>query len=284
MKPIKMFSLPVLAALMAMAFVGAGSAMAESTALCGSDEEVCQAITHVHETSITKGLLLGAVKVECDVLFLGDVEKTGAPLEILGHFTYTNCKTSGGTACTVGEVAGTDAKISVLKTAHELSSVTGNGEVTVKCGVLINCTYNGTGLEGHGKGPLLSEKENGEVRLEEQTTNKVKGFCPETAKLDLLTTPLEATYLGPAELLYCVLYLHNTNGFYAASDCKGTPVAGNEYDLMGGPAGWTVGLLVCISMWSGGLWVERVSTHECKKDAATLKGGTYEHGTITAAY
>jgi hypothetical protein len=68
------------------------------------------------------------------------------------------------------------------------------GSVNAHCGFLINCTYDGEGLEGHGLGPLLSGTEtNGQVRIEEAVTHRVSGVCPETAKLDLLTTPLEAT-------------------------------------------------------------------------------------------
>ncbi len=57
MKLIKMFGLAVLAALMAMAFVGTGSAMAESTSLCTEDPgegKACpegKSLTHLHETT-----------------------------------------------------------------------------------------------------------------------------------------------------------------------------------------------------------------------------------------
>jgi hypothetical protein len=210
MKSIKMLGLAALAALMAMAFVGASSAMAESTALCKEDpinlpSEVCpeeKRISHVHEQTLSgsPGLLLSSVvEVLCDVLFLGDVQNIGNlgnPLEILGHFTYKNCMTANNSACTVTEITATDAKIKVLKLGHELADVTGAGEVNVHCGFLINCTYNGEGLSGHALGPLLSGTEtNGQIRLEEQTTHRVSGVCPETAKLDILTTP----YLTEAE-------------------------------------------------------------------------------------
>jgi len=198
-----------LIAVMAMALTDASSAVAEPTALCTEDavelenEECPEAkrIAHVHETTQegNKALLLGTVKIECDVLFLGDVQNAnnlGDPLEISGHLTYTNCKTSEGTNCTVAEVAGTETKIKVSRSGHESGAVTSAFEVNFKCGFLMNCTYNGTGLEAHALGPLLSEAKNGEARLEEQTTNHIKGFCPETAKLDLLTTPLEATYIS----------------------------------------------------------------------------------------
>ena len=205
-----MLGLTALAALMAMTFVGTGSAMAESTALCKEDAvllsgEVCpeaKRISHVHEVSVGKGVLLSSlVTIECEVLFLGDVTSAnnlGAPLVISGNFTYpmTGCETTGGTLCTVTETSAS-ATIEVLKTAHELAEVKGTAEVNAQCGIFINCTYNGVGLLGHGLGPLLSSSLNGNVGLSEKTTNKIGGFlCPKTAKLDLTTTPLEHTYIA----------------------------------------------------------------------------------------
>src|SRR6185436_18150219 len=69
MKPIKMLGLTALAALMAMAFIGASSAMAEDTVLCSTDPATsCTEVTHVHETSVTKAKLLTSfLTVECDV-------------------------------------------------------------------------------------------------------------------------------------------------------------------------------------------------------------------------
>jgi hypothetical protein len=207
-KLLKLFGLVALAALMAMAFVGAGSAMAENTALCkdmptnhddegldGKDGVCDDPITHVHETTLSgaKAKLLSSIlNVECDVLFLGDVLALGAPQVIhSGLFTYTNCNSN----CVVTQ-EGT-VLISVLKLGHELADVTGEGQVHVECGAFIDCKYNGTGLLGHGLGPLLSSHLNGSVILSEQTTNKVGGaLCPATAKLDITTTPLTHTYIG----------------------------------------------------------------------------------------
>jgi len=205
-KLIKMFGLAAMAALMAMAFAGAGSAMAESTALCdtmpGSGEhEVCPAghlVKHVHEVTLESKLakLLSSVEVECDVLFLGDVttegllsKAAGAWLTIVGKFTYTNCN------CEVKETSASST-IEVLKLGHELADVKGKGVVLVIC-IGINCEFTGEGLLGHALGPLLAEETNGEVRLEEQETKKLAGgfLCPKTAKLDILTTPLSPTYI-----------------------------------------------------------------------------------------
>jgi len=192
-KPIKMLGLAALAALLAMAFVGASSAMAESTVLCSNDSETsCTEVTHVHETSVGKAKLLSEPTVECDVLFLGDtVAGTSAPLHIDGKFTYTNCNNS----CVVEEVNG-PALIQVLRTATDLSAVTGEGLVKLTCFFgFIKCSYNGEGLEGHGTGPLKSAQTNGSVVIKEQETHIETGTCPESAFLDITTTPLSKTYI-----------------------------------------------------------------------------------------
>jgi hypothetical protein len=215
MKLLKMFGLVALAALMVMAFVGAGPAMAESTALCANippydlaDEDptdlpdrdgllaVCNnLVTHVHETTLSGAkakLLSKAINVECDVLFLGDVLGLATPQVIhSGAFTYTNCNTG----CTVTQ-EGT-ALISVLRLGHETADVAYEYQVHVECGAFIDCKYNGTGLKGTAKGPLLSSHLNGETTITEQTANKVGGaFCPSTAKLDITVTPLTHTWIG----------------------------------------------------------------------------------------
>jgi hypothetical protein len=204
-KPIKMFGLAALAALMAMAFVGASSAMAESTALCTADpgtgaSPVCPAgkgTTSVHETSVGKAKLLASPEVQCNVLFESTkVGAKGAPQVLEGHFTYTNC------GCTVKEKAGTTAKINILREGHETASVTGEAEIIVTC-FGIECTYKGTGLKGTAKGPLLSTEANGEVNLSEQEVTGKGAFCPSKGKLDIKTTPLAAAYIA-SSLMLCV--------------------------------------------------------------------------------
>jgi hypothetical protein len=204
-KPIKMFGLAALAALMAMAFVGVSSAMATgSTSLCKADENPCSAaniITHVHETTLTghKALLLAEPEVECDVLFLGDTLNSGLgnPLIIHGNFTYSNCE--GG--CTATE-ENAPTEIRVLRTGTELATVTsgtgaGAGLVHLNCFAFFNCRFTGAGLTGHGLGPLTSSELNGSVTLTGQETTRESGtFCPEKALLDITTTPLEKAYIS----------------------------------------------------------------------------------------
>jgi hypothetical protein len=221
-KAIKTIGLAALASLMAMAFVGASSAMAESTALCKTDEVPCKeanVINHVHETSVGKAVLLTSIgNTECNVLFLGDAVQgmeEGAGLGIFGNFTYTNC-VLGGSSCTATEENG-PSEIEVSRTGAETASVTGEGLVHVVCSGFIDCSYTGSGLKGTAKGPLISTQKNGEVTLSEQKTAKEAGgfLCPKEAKLDITTTPLEATTVSTPAVDLCVEYEH-ANGFFLA--------------------------------------------------------------------
>jgi hypothetical protein len=232
-----MFGLAALAALLAMAFVGASSAMAGSTVLCSNDSEAsCTAVTHVHEATLAGSqavLKTSILTVKCDALFLStSVGGEAAPQVIKGSFTYTNCNNS----CVVTEENG-PSEILVLRTGHETSSVTGEGLVHVVCGSFINCLYNGEGLVGTGKGPLLSTETNGEVKLTEQAVSEEGGsfFCPDTSELTIVTTPLSATYIKH-KLMLCVenvsktgLYEEPGNGI----ECKNDPKTGkSKYDLV----------------------------------------------------
>jgi len=193
MKSIRTFGLAALAALAAMAFAGSTAATASTVGLCG--EESCPSyLSHVHETSVSKAKLLASPEVQCDVLFLGEVispEGVDQLLVIDGNFTYTNC----GAGCAVEERSG-NSTIVVRKTASEKAAVIGEGEVQVNC-MGLNCYYDGLGLEGSAKGASISTQENGEVAISEQDVHGVKGlFCPKTAKLDIVTTPLSPTYIS----------------------------------------------------------------------------------------
>jgi len=203
MKPIKMFGLAALAVLMAMAFVGASSAMATTTQLCNTDTAPCGSpVTHIHKVAVLIHWLSPLGNVLCD-LFLtlsNSVGGLGAPQIVHSSSTYSGCKRKkifgGEENCTFTELNG-PAEVTILRTGHETASVTEEGEVEVKCGSVIECTYNGENLIGTAKGPLLSTQTNGEVTLSEQTMHAVKGaFCPETAKLDLTTTSSTAIYIS----------------------------------------------------------------------------------------
>jgi len=198
MKAIKTIGLAALAVLATAAFAGVTSAMAESTVLCSVDESPCaegNVITHLHGTSVGKSKLLTSLgTVECNGLALGDVIEEGPPLVMSGTSTFTECVLGGG-SCTATEENG-PAKTKALKEGHETGSVVGEGLIHLVCGSSIDCSYNGTGLKGTIKGPLLSTQTNGEVTISEQATNKEAGgfLCPKTSKVDGTATSLVAMY------------------------------------------------------------------------------------------
>jgi len=198
MKAITVIGLAALTVLTATAFVGATSTMAESTVLCSVDESPCaegNVITHLHGTSVGKAKLLTSIgTVECDALALGDVIGKGPPLVLRGTGTYTNC-VLGNSSCTVAEENGpTETK--ALKEGHEIGSVVGEGLFHVVCGTTVDCSYNGIGLKGTIKGPLLSTQPNGEITAIGQAATKEPGgfLCPKTTKEDSTATSLVATY------------------------------------------------------------------------------------------
>jgi hypothetical protein len=198
MKPINMLGL-VLTTLMAMAFASTSSAMAESTALCDTDpgkgaQEACppgHLVTHVHPAGRVT-VLTPVLNVECAALSLEDaLANLANPLVTHGPFTFSGCHSN----CTVTEVNG-PAEIKFLKLGHEAGDYTLEFELHVLCGEFFNCTYNGTGLKGMFKGPLLSAEASGEVSLSNQTLNKTGGiFCPSTSKIDFLLFTLIATHI-----------------------------------------------------------------------------------------
>jgi hypothetical protein len=198
-KAIKTIALSGLATVFVISFLGASTAMAESTSLCRADQNPCAAINQInstHQTSVGKAKLLTSLgTTECTALFSGTTSGAGDPLVISGGFTYSNC-TLAGNSCTWTEENG-PAKISLSKEGHETAKVTGEYLIHVVCGTSIDCSYTGTNLVGTAKGPLLSAQipDNGEIAISEQSLTKETGgfLCPKTGKLDVTTTPLVAT-------------------------------------------------------------------------------------------
>jgi len=106
-RTIKALGLGLVAAITAMAVIGAGPAMAnENTALCKVKELVCPTVSQYGKGTVIKGklkagtkaVLTGSLKVECEESGVG-LELTGASLgaTVLGKFTEltfnkcTNC-------------------------------------------------------------------------------------------------------------------------------------------------------------------------------------------------
>jgi len=221
MRFIKMLGLAALATMIAMAFVGASSAMAApehpEIVLCEKSELVCGVEnwhpnpTELHmegKTAPTK-LLSSIGTVECQLVLSRITLLNKLAKLIEGHLLELKIEQCnlGSTKCTVtvnglGGLSFTpdEEKLKAIVELIELEGKTTN--FTVKCGFLINCTY--------GAGPetkLLAETDEAGhlLLLANATPLKVAGgFCPETAKWD---ATLHAVNLDPTLTLKTGLWI-----------------------------------------------------------------------------
>jgi len=191
-KPIKMLGLVALAALMAMAFVGASSATGEgSTALCKVEESPCASgnrITHFHRESsfsVHSYILWSGPTVECETLALGDALNSGLGNPLIIHDKYSfSCLED----CTVTEENGPTE----LKILRKIVTV-GSPLLHVVC--VLNCRYNGVGMEGSNLDALAAANGEGEIIVSEQELNKESGlFCPSSSLFSSTEAFLTGTY------------------------------------------------------------------------------------------
>jgi hypothetical protein len=171
MRPVKAFGLAVSAAIAAMAFIGASSAVAKDTALCSSNETLtCAAgnqLKSVHGAGVYVDLLLpGVGNITCKATSIAlSISALGAPQSTnVLSLTWSGCYT-GLTQCTVSTTA--VGKLLLLKTAANLGEAQHQGlELLIKCGALVECTYSGpvkyhllsaaSLLDGNSNGGLVS--------------------------------------------------------------------------------------------------------------------------------
>lgn len=204
-----MFGLAALAAVAAMAFVGASSASASNnTALCSANENPCSEANqlkslHMALTPSTVGKLLNSTaNVLClTVLANGTVLGLGtAPNGQQIHVTEFNingCGTdSGHNNCTV-----TATELPLLDLLNEggnvgvLSAL--SGKTNIKCTIFgfikIDCTYDGSGLEFEVEGGATG----GMLTAEKSPASLIAGggLCPEESFLDGLLQALGAAYI-----------------------------------------------------------------------------------------
>jgi hypothetical protein len=150
-----MFGLTAIAAVAAMAFIGAGTASAtQSTHLCKKAPVnlLCpagEAATEVHGIATNPLLHTSLVNVECaSSLAKATLEALGKPqLALITDLTWTTCETHGGTNCTVTtqlkglleilKLSSTDAHVYGLPANANHNGTT----VLVKCGAFIHCSY-----------------------------------------------------------------------------------------------------------------------------------------------
>jgi hypothetical protein len=191
MRLIKMIGFAAVAAIAAMAFAGAGSAMANgTTALCKVNEEPCapgNLTGHIHFESVGEPTLetfSPNLTLKClSSLALGDAEALGNPTGVtLTQLTWTGCYLapfSGTHNCTyTTEVPGL---IDVLRTAANLGTATLLGtEIRLTCGAVINCVYGGPTITGLTvEGALHNgSTSHGKLKAPGIALPKKKGLCP----------------------------------------------------------------------------------------------------------
>jgi len=220
-----MLGLAAVAAIAAMAVVGASSAVAGSTQLCrehpnaenkcpvgSSFELIKNGLHYVDPLALLKAVgPFGITKdILCEALFLGEALDLAAPLVIHGEFKYGKPHGTGSLpegSCfemekeencgEIKEVGTLGGLLLVLREGHELAKVTDDEfEVLTQCGGL-HCVYNGVGLIGHALGPLLAPLGHSDVTYTEQEVTKVSGFlCPNNTKLTTVQKSLVPVYIG----------------------------------------------------------------------------------------
>jgi hypothetical protein len=198
MRLIKMFGL---AAVAAMAFVGASSATATTTQLCTNHTGTCTEPGSIHVVSEGKATLLNSFQqVECNVLIISTHLKglaaagSGGQVDhvLAGDLRYTNCE-----PCTVTTLAG--GLLFSLRTGHEVGTIIAtNFKVQVTCFLFFNCVYNSAGLVGQVLGPLLSANGTSLIHYNKaEVKNEGGKLCPPppAAELDALFTTLDLLYI-----------------------------------------------------------------------------------------
>ncbi len=210
MKLIKMIGLTAVAAVVAMAFLGASSAMATSTQLCKVHTEPCPAgsgAAKVHMTNVGD-VVLHATLLGINVLILchkslGEGTLLGLAAPQVGHLTSLNFEECfrekngvDGDKCTVTVTS--LGLLEVLKTALNLGEAKTTGtNALVSCPGLPECEYGGNEVALGSVEGALHKAGTGHGMLNANATLKVKGgaFCPSTALWLGLYEPLEHLFV-----------------------------------------------------------------------------------------
>jgi hypothetical protein len=205
-----MFGLAAVAAVAAMAFLGAGTATAtNSTHLCKKPAQAdlkCptgEAATEVHGIATEPLLDSSAVNVKCESsLAKATLGVLGSPqIALITDLTWTNCKTHGGTNCTVTTLL--KGLLKILKLSSSDAHVTGvpadanhtGTTVLVECGVFIHCSYEATASTTLLALPLTGSEVailHAKTAVTASTTHD-SFFCPKTSEWLALYASLTAT-------------------------------------------------------------------------------------------
>lgn len=186
MRYLKTFGLAAVAAMAAMAFVGASSASAnQSTALCKEASALlacpaAQLVTSLHGVAENPLLHSSLVNVLCaSSLVKASVLGLGKPqVAHLQELTWTGCHTHGGTGCTVSTLLTGLFNVLKLSTTDAHATSTGGTVVLVECGAFIHCSYGGTPtLLAEGSPAVLKAS----TTVKRDETGHASFFCPETS-------------------------------------------------------------------------------------------------------
>ena len=215
MRYLKIIGIAAVAAMAITAVAGVGTAPA-ATKLCaqvdGTNGNGCPGQkrepgnnVHIEAKSTNATLTTSITNVICEesaTTLHADTSTNVEPnTSITGAVTalsFTKCKTSSGTACTVeviGLSGGGTYPSHLLGTSdgltdHSRLQVTG-GKAKVVCGFLINCTFSTTSAVLNGVNGSPTTFTASKVKL-----NSEGGFCPATAEWDAIysvTTPTGLT-------------------------------------------------------------------------------------------
>jgi hypothetical protein len=178
--------LAVLAAMALMASMGAGSAVGAPTALCENDlvspyclkGDAYPAKTVLKAKATDFKLVTSLATVVCGISTM-EVElsaESGEPLPVsIPEWTFGNCKTSSGAKCEMEPDEGAPTTASLNQTTSGIGSLTFGkalGGLWVGCGATIDCVFE-----------YPSFKVDPLIRVQEQTFNRLTGFCPVKATL-----------------------------------------------------------------------------------------------------
>ncbi len=204
MRLTKVFGLTVIAAIAAMALLGASSATAMNTALCSSNESgalTCAAANQfktIH--AVAKGVVFltpeGPITCEESLLSL---TLLGLAAPQVGHVTSLTWKgcTNGAVVCTVTTTSlGTEL---FLKTAVNLAiGQFHNMELSFKCNIFFECKYGGLPtLHVVGASLLDDNTGNGGIKSDGSglTSTSPLDFCPGEIVPDLFWGALSPVYV-----------------------------------------------------------------------------------------
>jgi hypothetical protein len=193
MRPVKLFGLAAIAAMAAMALIGAAPATAGNTALCSTNNgglltcPIEKQVTSFHSVALNTIFLTTVGNVTCkEALAEGTVLGLAAPqVSHLTKFNWTGCTGGGGIACTV-----TTTKLGLilfLKTAVNLGELVYDNLVfRIVCAPFIDCEYTPIGA-AHLLGstlPLLGGESNGGfggTKLTLAPAGPLDAPCPEAS-------------------------------------------------------------------------------------------------------